>query len=316
MNYRIRHILTVVISMVMVLCIAINTIYSETESTSSPVGFHKFMFRNGWNFISFPFMPTDASIQTVFAESLIGGESEAVADRIITFDPVEGRWESAWRDTLGIWQGLLIEDSLRFELSYWVFIREDHPDSQIVEIFGSARNDEVINRGIFEPGLHFIGSIWSGILSLDNAGLDNAGIESSSGLFPSDPGAIREGGVESVLAYDNISGWYQVAWYDGGNWHGDFNSFKPGRGYYLWLKERRSWFLFRRPDQTNVDTQQINMNNDSPVRKSIPVDNYDAIAKDPRTTLPLPPIPYSKGNAKKNKPEKFDSPSLKRSIKR
>ncbi len=96
----------------------------------APVGFHKFLFRHGWNLVSFPALPEDPSLQNTIGAQLTGSESELHSDRIVTFDPNEGEWLDAWLNEEGVWVGSLSLDTLRYDIAYWVLVREENPDSQ------------------------------------------------------------------------------------------------------------------------------------------------------------------------------------------
>ncbi len=270
--------------------------FCEVESPSSPAGCYKYMFYHGWNLVSFPFLPEEPVISEVFEEVLTGGLIEEESDRIFGFDDISGEWISAWKDLDGEWHGELADTILSYESAYWIYINEANPDSQIVFVYGNANNEPVINRGVFEPGLHMVGSVWAGDLNLENSGLETAGFLPIEGLLPANPDGFHENSLELVLSFDNENGWYQVAWFDGGNWRGQFNAFEPAKGYYIWLQEQKNWYYYRRPDMLNTTFINSASPKITPVHNSIPLNqNYDK---------QIPPVPDLKNRQLIQNPRK------------
>ncbi|MBZ0265583.1 hypothetical protein K8I28_13045 [bacterium] len=259
---------------------------------SQSSGFYTYTFRTGWNLISFPVLPSEPYIPTVFHDKLTPGDSLENSDAIMTFDPEVGEWQWAWLSEEFGWQGDLVEQELKRELGYWVFIPEIHSDSQSVTIYGLAEDSQNINRGTFEAGVHLIGSVWAGDLPLDDTGLEVAGLRASDGLFSSTP-HIEPSSFEYVLGYDSKTGWYTLAWHDGRQWFGDFKQLSAGNGYLLYLSNELHWTHFPRPDQVD---QGINLNKKSAVSMKQTVKKAIGEHKAPLS----PPLPEEVKNLKDN----------------
>lgn len=256
---------------------------ASSESDSKIVGFHQYTFLHGWALISFPFLPDNVlpTLDSVIGTQLTGSSDQDSADYVLTYNPANGEWISAFLNGEGLWEGELASDTLQRELAYWVHVADSSPDTQIVYIYGSGRDEENLVRGVFEPGEHLIGSYWSAPLEFNQSGLGNAGIVPVPGLIPS----VVNSGFDKILGYEQDLGFYTIAWFDGTEWHGSVDSFAPGKGYVLSCHNQLEWLSYPRPDLPSATVGDI-----QPSGK-----HFQASGKKEKTSIVVPPqVPGSR----------------------
>ncbi len=217
----------------------------ESESPAAgSVGFETLLLHPGWNLISFPHLDEDDTVASVFGVRLLPGESEQEADNVFGLDPQSGQWVSAWLDMNDIWRGELSDDTLTVDAAYWVHLRDDHEAPVELRLFGSARMDSTIARGLFSPGIHPVGSLYAASLTLDQTGLAQSGYTVSEALVPPTGDDVAPG----LYGYAAREGFYRVALLTEAGWRGSLSSLDPGAGYLLVLAEELVWQGYRRPD--------------------------------------------------------------------
>ncbi len=266
--------------------------HAQLESPSSPAGFIRYSFEEGWNAISLPFLQEDEDLEDVFTDDLslecflTGGATEEESDRVLVFDPEFGQWISAWIDEDGDWQGSLTSRDPRYDWVYWVQIREGHQRNDELLVRGLGCNEPMIDRGVYQPGMHFISPIWAGEFELRFSGLEEAGYSFDS-ILPQDPDEYTGEVSNYILEFDG-NGWHRVAYSTSllriDKWDGNLNAFTPGKAYILVIHEPIDWYYYRRPDLAGpTATNATQSNSERPVRKAVSVTSY--------RVSDLPPLP-------------------------
>jgi len=203
----------------------------------------------GYNHISWPLLPHDTAIQAVLADSLEQGcqlTGDAVpigSDLVVTYDASTALWSTAWYQNSGpnAWKGTLTE--IEADKSYWILIRDDHPDL-ILTMTGAVSDTHRIIPLQPGPSSNYVGHTYAVICSLGGPSGDDAEL-----LGNGFTGAISPIISDQIQHFDG-SNWY-TAWYKTSGpgpsliWKGwlsssqtmDYPYFEPGNGYIIQVSE-------------------------------------------------------------------------------
>ncbi len=254
------------------LCLTVVPAAAQEESPSTPIGFHRYTLNEGWNLLSFPFIPSGATVRDVFENHITGGESPETSDRIMAFDPTFGAWLTAWRGSNGSWQGPLAHTELRYDWAYWVQIRSGHVPEEELIVMGKAFNEPIVDRGTYEAGYHIISPIWAGELELGQTGLAEAGFQEQH-FLPGDPDDFT-GHVSPHILTPITEESFKLAWLNPhhNRWVSNIGSFEPGRGYIMYITNSINWSFYHRPDLEHGMSTSSPPPGNPTVHKAIPGD--------------------------------------------
>ena len=232
--------LTTKLLLLSLLLLPIHSRGEESESLpSKTVGCQTFLLRSGWNLVSITVMDVLDDWDDLFGSALDGGMSEEEADRIIGLDPISGEAVFAWMDLGDSWHGSLLQANPERTAAYWVQRRSEHGDSVLVVWTGDPIPSGQMERGVFQPGQHMIGTVYPDSVDLEQSGLAESGLTPSDGLLGIDPAAGF--GAEALLDWDETQQRYRVAYWDGEQYRGEITHFVPGRGYLLAISHSLHW---------------------------------------------------------------------------
>ncbi len=200
----------------------------------------------GANLVSLPLLPSDELINSVIGSQLTGGRSKSSSDYVMVFKS-DNQTQSAWQveGTGSSMEGKWVSDDggslstlrLQPDQAFWVYRRENHPDSLLTF---TGRVSEDSNRVlILKKGFNFIGSCYPATVSLVKSELGTDGVMK---------GATSSSASDKVIRYYYRGN--EFAWLVAGtqtSWDGQFLNeagtaptsiaLRPGIGYLVWIKD-------------------------------------------------------------------------------
>ncbi len=199
---------------------------------SNLVGVWKMNLQPGAHLVSFPVLPTNATINEVLGDQLPGGTDWESSTRIITYG-INAVRASYYDSNLDQWIGTL--NDLEQEKGYWLIIPDNAAPVTLL-LTGAAMEAEEINMGTLSPGVNLVGTGFPFPTSLAASGLVESGLT---------------GGMYSATS-DHIYTWYAghfyPAWYHQDNgWQGSSFSFEPGKGYIVVVTPGHQAFNWYQP---------------------------------------------------------------------
>ena len=224
-------------------CLLAGSSVAVKTSPSNEVGFRKLNISRGYNLVAFPVLPDDSDVDNVIGGQLTGAGSEEEADQIAWYDPEAGEYVTAWYNSNSeSWEGDL--ETLDERYGYWIFVPDNHPESQTIRIAGNTFEQQVADMGEMQRGFNLISNPYALEAVLTQTGLTDAGMTGDEFLFNSD----------LLLTWDSEQNAYLVSWIDtDGEIHAGFESLEPDKGYWLYINPDHEGFAWEFPFPTEVD---------------------------------------------------------------
>lgn len=209
------------------------------------VGAFDVELQSGLNLISLPLEPADPSLHVTFRDQLTGGESSAEADQLRFWNgeeySVAWLYEGAADEFDGKWIGASTGQEAQLSLdpnsAFWVMIQDNHPET-VLTLTGRvpAAPERTI---VLEQGHNFVGCVYPVQVSLDKTELYEDGVMIGGvGSGEADILQAWNGqGYERTWVVDGVNEEMDGTWMDETGKNETTISFKPGKGYIIWIKQ-------------------------------------------------------------------------------
>jgi hypothetical protein len=206
--------------------------FAVKSSPSNEVGFWELNIQRGYNLVSFPVLPDNKDVDEVIGTQLIGAATEEEADRIAWYNPESGDFLTAWLNSeSGMWEGELQE--LSEIKGYWIFVPDNHPETQAVKIVGNVFEGSEADLGAMHPGYNLVGNPYAANIPVEQAGMMESGMEGGDFLFSSD----------ILLEFDQEELKYNLIYLDTeGNYQAGFETLEPDKGYWVYVHPNHEGF--------------------------------------------------------------------------
>ncbi|MDK9698908.1 MAG: hypothetical protein OEM52_01985 [bacterium] len=254
--------------------------FALESGPSNPVGFFTTVVSHtpgiaGYNLVSFPTIPTDASLANTLSNQVPGGAFAGAATQIMWFNNATGTFSTAWKTLSGsTWNTAGGIATLDPKKGYYIVLRAGAANASYnVVVAGNVQTGPSYDMGTMGVGYNMIGSVWAAPQALTASNLWTADLQRfRGGTFSGNSDQIRSfTGSAFLTVWMNNSNVWQTS--------GAFSSFDPGKGFYVIRRAGRTPATFAWPDY--------------PVPASAADNMTTSIGSNPSVTAPVSIVPTS-----------------------
>lgn len=233
---------------VLVALLLASSVFALESGPSNPVGFFTLTISrqvgsNGYNLVSFPTIPTDASLTNTLGAQLPGGAFASNATQIQWYDAgaIPPTYRTAFKTNTGtIWNTGGGITQLETRKGYYILLRSSSPlTSYSVVVAGNVNVGPATDMGTIYVGYNMVGSAYAAPVLFANSNIVSGTTRFVGGAFST--------ASDQIIGLLGTS--FQTAWRNNsGVWQGPINSFEPGRGYLVLRRSGRTPANYTWPD--------------------------------------------------------------------